>query len=223
MKIVEIKKIFRIILSIPKTIYFNFKCLDFKSAIRLPVLVAYDTVIKELPDKGNLKIESLAFGNIKIGLDKGSFNMGLKSYISIKGKVSIGRNCNMASGIKLISSQNSIIKLGDNFYCNANCIINANKNITIGKNCLLGWGVYILDSDGHEILQNNKLVNKAKKISVGDNVWIAAEAKILKGTIISPMTIIGLGSVLSSQYNESNIVIAGNPSKKVKENIFWRK
>lgn len=49
----EIKDIFSLIVSIPITIYVNFKCLPIKTAIRLPWFVGYKTRI----DKLSCKIE----------------------------------------------------------------------------------------------------------------------------------------------------------------------
>ena len=38
----------RMLLSVPKTLYFNLRCFDFKTALKTPVLVAYDTRLTEL-------------------------------------------------------------------------------------------------------------------------------------------------------------------------------
>ena len=40
-------KIFRILLSLPKTVYYNFKIFNFQDAIKLPILFHYKVKIKK--------------------------------------------------------------------------------------------------------------------------------------------------------------------------------
>lgn len=42
----ETKDFINIVLSIPKTIYFNFRYLPFKQAIKLPIWLTYNTFVK---------------------------------------------------------------------------------------------------------------------------------------------------------------------------------
>ena len=49
----RVKDIISLIMSIPITIYVNFKCLPLKKAIKLPLFIAYNTQI----DRFNGKIE----------------------------------------------------------------------------------------------------------------------------------------------------------------------
>lgn len=219
------KKIILYIISLPKTIYFNFKVFNFTIAIKLPIFIAYNTILKKIPKKGDVIIKSSQIGNIKIGFDQGSFFKGKNSnsYIDIKGKLILGKNCNFCRGIKIISSSNSTIDIGDNFYSNSDCIISSSKEIAIGNNCLLGWNVVIIDGDGHNIYQNNVIINESKEIFIEDDVWISAEVKILKGVNVKKNSVIALGSIVTKKYSESNVIIAGNPSKIVKKDIIWEK
>lgn len=83
--------------------------------------------------------------------------------------------------------------------------------------------INILSSDGHKIYQNSNRINFAKSIIIEDNVWLADNVVLLKGTFISEGSIVGTGTVVTKQFKEKNIIIAGNPAIIVKENIKWEK
>lgn len=55
------------ILSIPKSIYVNFKVLNVREALKLPVLISYDTRIQL--KRGSLKIDNIQRFGIKIGFE----------------------------------------------------------------------------------------------------------------------------------------------------------
>ena len=97
-----------------------------------------------------------------------------------------------------------------------------NSKILIGNNCMLSFGIDIWCTDTHTItdLEGNPL-NFGKSIEVGHHVWIGMDVKIGKNTKISENSIIGWGSVVTKKFDETNVVIAGNPAKIVKQNINW--
>lgn len=57
-----------LILGLPKSIYFNFRQLPFKEAIKLPVMVSWRTKFKSL--KGKVQIDSpIKTAMVRIGMD----------------------------------------------------------------------------------------------------------------------------------------------------------
>ena len=48
----RIKKLVRCVISLPKSIYFCFRYLPFNQAIRIPILIAYDTNITQMRGGG---------------------------------------------------------------------------------------------------------------------------------------------------------------------------
>ena len=52
----KINNLYLRIISLPKTIYFNFKYLPVRQAIKLPIFVSYNTFLGKT--KGNIKINS---------------------------------------------------------------------------------------------------------------------------------------------------------------------
>ena len=69
----DIKLIIKALISIPKSLYF---CLHFwrlGDAIKLPVLVSYNTTLKKLD--GNIQLNRIKPGTVKIGFT-GSYGLG---------------------------------------------------------------------------------------------------------------------------------------------------
>ncbi|MCW5590071.1 MAG: acyltransferase [Legionellales bacterium] len=120
------------------------------------------------------------------------------------------------------------MEIGENTYLSHEININCKKNIKIGKNCLIGYQTIIMDFDGHMIYEESsekppyKTGGKIKPIVIGDNVWIGFRCSILKGVHIGDNSIIAAGSVVTRDI-DPNTIVAGNPAKVVKKNIYWER
>lgn len=121
-------------------------------------------------------------------------------------------------------ASNCNITLGDNIIiCGARLFLqDDNSSITIGNDCMISWGIDIWCTDVHTItdLEGNAL-NYGKSIEIGNHVWIGKDVKIGKNTKVSDDSIIGWGSIVTKKFEESNVVLAGNPAKIVKKDINW--
>jgi len=97
------------------------------------------------------------------------------------------------------------------------------NHIKIGKNCLFSDNIDIWASDTHSIFdESGKWINKEKDVIVGDNVWIGRHVKILKGVNIGNGSVIGMGTILTKDVGEKELVV-GNPQRVIKRNITWSK
>ena len=89
--------------------------------------------------------------------------------------------------------------------------------ITIGSHCFIGpnCGMYTAI---HPLLasERNQGLEKAEPITIGDNVWIGADVKILPGVTIGSDTVIGAGSVVTRDI-PSHVVAIGNPCHVLRE------
>ncbi|MDE6772661.1 MAG: sugar O-acetyltransferase, partial [Muribaculaceae bacterium] len=56
----------------------------------------------------------------------------------------------------------------------------------------------------------------AEPVAIGHNVWIGGDAVILPGVTIGDNVVIGAGAVVTRSF-PSNVVIAGNPARVIKE------
>ena len=109
------------------------------------------------------------------------------------------------------------IHIGDDFYANFDCVLLDAGGITIGNNVLFGprVGLYTANHafDAEERRNGGCF---AKPIKVGNNVWIGAGVHIMPGVTIGDNTIIGSGSIVTSNI-PSNVIATGSPCKVLRE------
>lgn len=225
------KKIYRImkrvicyIGDLPTTLYFNFRCLTFKQAIRLPIRVKRGTKHGILSKKSiSIKSEDIFRSMILLGFRGGKFINSSNGYISIYngGHIEFRGACNFAEGFSF-SIEGGNLVIGKNFYANRNLCIECTENIIIGDNNLIGWNVSIRDTDGHRIFENDVPKILKAPITIDNHVWIASDTIILKGTHISDGSIVACNSLVNGlKVIKNNSLIAGIPAKIKKSNIRW--
>lgn len=166
----------------------------------------------------------------------------------ISGKISIsltGNNCSLvleegiwvSTFLTIIMGQihpnfgmieNAHIHIGKNtsFESTSITTFNSNSSVEIGERCMFSFGINVYNTDGHPIMDaaNGKIINKVKRLKIGNHVWVGFNATILKNTFIPDDCIIGWGSVVNSRYTpppHKNCIIAGNPAKVVKTGVTW--
>jgi acetyltransferase-like isoleucine patch superfamily enzyme len=113
----------------------------------------------------------------------------------------------------------SKIFIGANTFINNNsCLIADKTSITIGANVLMGTNTEITDSDFHNLDPRKRLVDDYEccPVTIGDNVFIGSNVKILKGVTIGENSVIGGGSIVNKDI-PANTVAAGIPAKVIKQ------
>lgn len=96
------------------------------------------------------------------------------------------------------------------FTMNSACVLICEREIVIGNDVMIGRGVTIYDSDFHKIRSNECNGIESSKFSpvyIGDKVWIATNATILKGVFVNEGNIISAGTLLSNSVLEKNRII----------------
>jgi acetyltransferase-like isoleucine patch superfamily enzyme len=102
----------------------------------------------------------------------------------------------------------------------SSCSIVAAIGVEIGREVLIGAGATIMDTDFHVVHSAERRYNRAGKlpgcapIRIGDNVWIGAEAKVLKGVVIGDHSVVAAGSVVVESVPPMSIV-AGVPARLI--------
>lgn len=113
------------------------------------------------------------------------------------------------------------VYVGENVYCTG-CTIQARHHVHIGDNCALAACSSIWSTDHHSIFDKyGNCINKDKPVFIGDNVWIAHSARILKGSYISKNSVVGAGALVSGIFTQPNVILAGVPAKIIKTEITW--
>lgn len=219
-------KILERVATVGYSIWFNFKAFDFKTACKLPVVIAPRVKVRGLK-KGMISLpEMVKPCMIRLGLSDGAYQKGKyeKSYLAFTDKSSLvfkgTAHCANHFAINLCGGR---LTLGDNFSSNYGLVISCGQKISFGKDVLIGWDCTFIDGDGHDILnQNGEVLNGSRPICVGNHVWISSEVVCLKGVEVADNTVVGFRTSLTSKHTETNSIIAGNPARVVKRNIDWK-
>lgn len=145
------------------------------------------------------------------------------SDIKKRGGVIIGQNCAIGrrkSGRIIghfyptkiyINDRTANIIIGNNVNLNG-AYIASRQLVSIGDNCRIAAGVVIIDYNGHIVNSINRTIGQdsPQSIIIGNNVWIATNSIILKGTHIGDNCVVAAGSIVKGNF-ECNSIIQGNP------------
>ena len=217
---VRLRMLLAAVVSLPKTLWFNFTYLPFPLACKLPILVAYNVKVIEMHKKLIVINGKVSRFMIKIGFAGSDSIAERKSSICFeKGLVVFNGKASFSKGVNIRNS--GYLSFGKNFYANKNCTIWSSNSIIFGSDVLLGWNITFRDSDGHMIIVDNKPHDVNGTISVGDHTWICSECHVLKNGAIGSECVLGYGSLLTMKYSENNVLIAGWPAKIVRNKVKW--
>ncbi|WP_404987666.1 acyltransferase [Clostridium culturomicium] len=224
----ELRRRLEILSALPKSIYFNFKVLPWKKAIRMPFLVYPNIKLRKL-SKGVVKINSdLHPFMIKVGLvyndDVPKINLGYISLAS-NSRIEFNGNAELSYGVIIKTCNNSKITFGKNFFCNKNCSFICSSKINIGNDVLMGWNINIRDNDGgnHKIFVEGNMKENKKPIYIGNHVWICSYSHILKGVTIADNCVVAYNSCITKSFIEKSNLIGGNPTRIIQEHIEWQR
>lgn len=207
-------------------LYFNFKMLPFKQAIRLPFDFYYKIRFQCL--KGKIYINpnvKLYRGIIKIG-GRGSemfphnptiINLckGGEIYLNGIAEIGIGTYVYVGEKGKLILGNRVRIGAINKLYCL--------KEINISNEVDISWESQIFDTNFHfmENIENKQILEKDTPIKIGSYNWFGNRVNIMKGTQIPDHCIIASNSLCNKDYTNCPpfSLIAGSPAKFVKQGI----
>ena len=219
-------KYLSIVFSIPRTLWFNLRYLPFFKAIKLPIWIANNVKIRNMHKNGIILTNNkIHIGLIRIGYHKVDAidTYSLHTIIDIRPTACIIFNGDAHIGHgAILSVQSGTLTLGKNFSISGNTCIICNKYIEIGENVQFSWNSLVMDNDAHYILDvDGTEPSNSEPVIIGNNVWIAAETTILKGTQVPDKCVIGAKSLLNKKYNEPMSLIAGSPAKSIKKIGGW--
>ncbi len=109
------------------------------------------------------------------------------------------------------------MNIGKNVYFNFNCVVLDVMAVTIGSRTLIGPNVQLYTAT-HPMNAKERasLLESAKPIVIGEDVWIGGNTVVCPGVTIGDRTVIGAGSVVTKDM-PADVFAAGNPCKVLRE------
>ncbi|MGN0232423.1 MAG: sugar O-acetyltransferase [Muribaculaceae bacterium] len=108
------------------------------------------------------------------------------------------------------------ISVGNNFFANFGLTILDEAPVSFGDNVFIGPGCgFFTPCHPTDVDARNAMVQWAKPITVGNNVWIGGNCTILPGVSIGDGCTIGAGSVVVRDIPAGTVAV-GNPCRPVK-------
>ncbi|NKF51110.1 acyltransferase [Shewanella sp. WXL01] len=160
---------------------------------------------------------------------------GIQQQLSALETVSIGDNCFIAPeanlfaepgrditiGSKCMIAADSFIhgpiNIGDEVAINHGCSIDGGRvGITIGNRTRIANNVTIY-AFNHGMSVDAPIYQQpvsSKGITIGEDVWVGAQAGIVDGVTIGNQAVIGMGAVVTKDV-EDFAIMAGNPARKI--------
>lgn len=162
--------------------------------------------------------------NIRIGNNVNIINCTFNLYGS-SNDIIIEEGAKLDNVTFWIEDNQNLIKIGKKTTFHGTCQLAACEGtaIQIGNDCMFSHDIYIRTTDSHSIIKNNKRINKARNIIIGNHVWIGMQTLILKGSNIPDGCIIGARSTISSSDMEKKCIYAGHPIKLINKEIEWKR
>lgn len=220
-----LSKIFSILFSLPRIIWFNLRYLPFNQALKLPILIAPNVRIKKLY-RGGIILKNVQFNSCHIGFHCADAVdcYGCHTIVCIEkgGKWIIENDIHIGRGAIIHIKPEATLSVGKNFAISGTTSIICSKDIQIGKDVQFSWNSLAMDSDAHKIYsQDGKISNPDSPVVIGNKVWIAANTTILKGSEIKDNCIVACNSMVNKAIKEDNCIIAGSPAKAIKTISHW--
>lgn len=216
------KRILKLLFALPYSIWFNFRHLPFKQAVKLPIFVCNPRISGKgrYIINGEIKTRMIQLGFPKISIFRGTgINIENRGTIIFNGSATFGAN----SGISVGNSGQFII--GDRFVNTYGMKVVCYHEIAIGEKVRIGWESLLCDTDLHSLKSEDGLKH-AKGfggIKIGNEVWIGSFCKIYKNSEIPRRCTVAANTLINKKIEcQPYSLIYSGGGIKVKYTGFYR-
>lgn len=138
---------------------------------------------------------------------------------SKRGRLELGKRVWLFPRVAFyLEAPDAVVCIGADTFLNRRTEVMCQTRVSIGKRCAIAWDVLITDTDYHAIGEGPISL----PVNIGDDVWIGAGAKILKGVTIGCGAVVAAGSIVSRDI-PSHCLVAGIPARVVRQDIRWQR
>jgi acetyltransferase-like isoleucine patch superfamily enzyme len=153
-------------------------------------------------------VSGAGFGRICIGDGVVLISRSVGTWLGVRSRV-----------VLRLLAQGAELSIGEDCALSGTVICSA-VSVRIGKRCLVGADVMIFDTDFHNRQPEGRRFavsdwpNISKPVVIGDDIFIGTRAIVMKGVTIGDGSIVGAGSVVTSDIPPRSIA-AGVPARVV--------
>ena len=204
------------------TLWVNFRSLDFKDAIQLPIYVYGNPKIHSL--SGSIKFlipvhrKMVIFNYVQMFAPSGQ---SLNSEILNTGTIVFGGGCIIIGrGTKICVNSKAELRIGKNTKIADNINIGCYHFISMGDNTRIAHRCQIFDTNYHFIVNvaTRTVRNCTGNVSIGSNCWVCNDTTVNMGAVIPDKTIVTSRSLCNKDYSNAPAfsIIGGVPAKLIK-------
>ena len=140
--------------------------------------------------------------------------------VSIYGRLVIHPRVQIVSTVattELVVFDGGLLEIGERVYINYGCSVAASAHISIGPRCSIGTHVMMMDNAFHRLEPDRRDERpESKPIILEENVWVGGRSIVLPGVTIGADSVVGAGSVVSSDV-PARTIVAGVPARVIRE------
>lgn len=135
------------------------------------------------------------------------------------GRIVIEDDVKIDNDCRFVAANDAVLTIGKGTGIGPFCIFNCGVDVTVGRDCLIAQAAHIQSSEhGYakgELIKNQR--HTYGKITIGDDVWLAANVTVTKGAEIGGGCVVGTKSLVRKGRYEENSVLAGTPARKISQ------
>lgn len=94
-------------------------------------------------------------------------------------------------------------------------------NLSVGRDCMFATDVQARTGDSHSVLRDGRRINGAEDVTIGDHVWLAANAVILKGVRIGYGSVVGTCALVTRGEYPAHSMLLGTPARPRAGTFGW--
>lgn len=136
----------------------------------------------------------------------------LKLELRNNGHVLLGERSQSRDGLTLIADGGTI-EIGEHCQFNTNVSITSLSRIKIGERCSFANNVVIVDHD--HSFRDGVYGFDSEDVVIGNDVWVGANAVILKGVHIADHCVVAAGAVVTKDVQPTYSIWGGCPARMI--------
>jgi tetrahydrodipicolinate N-acetyltransferase len=148
------------------------------------------------------------------GWGKTVLRLGPRATLRTKGWVIL------EEGAQVVIGADGEVELGGRNHLSTNAQILCREKIVLDRDAGMAPSALLMDSDHHAVAVESIERPETEAIHLGENVWIAIRAIVLKGVHVGDGAIVGAGAIVTKDVPARSLV-AGVPAKVIRENVHW--